>query len=238
MLVIHTISCRKEGEFMNLKKLLFLISIFNAVNIFTSLDNGTGLAEENILQKNIVESDFAIHKNYILTGTALANCNIVLSSYIYPLIQQLEKSGNTGLNPNTQNALDIWLDLYTEMKCFDQLPTDCSFVLSGNIFRLINLLQTSLTGLNTGQQDALDKWIDLYQRMKCFDQSLTNCSFVLNNNIFPLVIFMQTGGTLSTVQQQALSYWTGIYRAMKCAGCGCTGGCTGVCPACPCPNQN
>ena len=238
MLVIHKIPCFKESKFMNFKKLLFLISIFNVVSIFTSLNNCIDLTEENILQENRTESDQLIYKNYILTGSAFVNCNTVLFSHIYPLIQQLENSGNTGLNPNTQEALNIWLDLYTEMKCFDQSATDCSFVLTQNIFKLIQTLQSSATGLNAGQQDALDTWISLYKKMRCFDQSAANCTFVLNNNIFPLVIFMQTGGTLSAAQQAALSYWTGIYRDMKCAGCGCTGGCTGVCPVCPCPNQN
>lgn len=219
---------------MNLKKILFLVLLCNIKAFFSQIDEQTEIQEESI------ENNQTIYRDYILTPIMAANCSNVLISHIYPLIKQLEDSGVTGLNPNIQTALDTWLDLYTEMKCFDQstsFTTGCGFVLNGNMFRLINLLQKSSTGLNTGQLDALDIWIDLYKRMKCFDQSTTDCSFVLNN-IFPLVVFMETGGTLSAAQQEALFYWTGVYRDMKCAGCGCTGGCTGVCPVCPCSTQN
>jgi len=174
-----------------------------------------------------VQEDISIHRDVY---TVNPNCDFVLKSNIFRLIQLLE---NSGLTANQQDALDSWLNAYTEMLCYDQLTTDCTIVLQ-NIVRLIQRLESSPVPLPSNVQEALNTWIIVYSKMKCFDQTIQNCNFVLNSNIFRLIQLMETTGGLSTNQEEALFYWTGIYELMKCAGCGCTGGCTGVCPVCHC----
>lgn len=206
---------------MNFKTKLLIVLLSNLGIIFSNLvDSYTGSYEEQMSENE----DMSIRKDVPLLNP---NCGFVLNNNIFRLINLLS---SVGLTANQQDALDTWLAIYAEMKCFDQstgVNGNCTQVYN-RIFSLISTLQSS--GLPANQQLALDYWLFVYNQMKCFNQSSIDCSNVLNNNIFFLTQLMETTTGLSVNQQAALDYWTELYALMKCAGCGCETGCTDVCP--------